>query len=174
MGTLIPLSVCWFLQVGATKHPGGFIPSEPPGQGSLEVDSKGPVMRIMGAATMHLNSRHSGDIFQINGRFQIRQMTGCERVGRVVYLKRFFQRVMISFQYKVGGVRGRGTQFDEPQYLHDSSLRILLNMSNFPWRARNNLRIATYEAVLVSHHHYRLKRDVQWRDGHRTSSLRRI
>ena len=52
-------------------------------------------------------------------------MFGRERVGRVVYPERFFQRVVISFQYKINGTRGRGAQFDEPQYFHDSSLRIL-------------------------------------------------
>jgi len=90
------------------------------------------MMRVIGAATMHSNLRHSGRAFQIDGRFQIRQVFGCERVGGVVYLKRFFQGVMIPFQHKVSGVRGRGAQFDEPQYLHDSSLRILRNISDFP------------------------------------------
>jgi len=131
-------------------------------------------MRVIGAATMHSNSRHSGYVFQINGHFQIRQVFGCERVGGVVYHKRFFQGVMIPLQYKVSGVRGRGSQFDEPQCLHDSPLGILRNVSDFPWRAPSNLRIATHEAVSVSHHHYRLKRDVQWRGGHRTSFLQRI
>ena len=95
-------------------------------------------------------------------------------MGGIAYLKRFFQWVMIPFQYEVSGVRGRGTQFDEPQYLHDGPLRILRNMSDFPWRARNNLRIAMHKAVSVSHHHYRLKKDVQWRGDHRMSFLQNI
>ena len=88
-------------------------------------------MRVGVATMMHLDLRDSRRVFQINRRFQGRQMFGCERVGRVVYPKRFFQRVVISFQYKIDEVCGRGAQFDEPQYFHDSSLGILQKMSKF-------------------------------------------
>ena len=69
-------------------------------------------------------------------------MLGRERVRRIVYRKRFFQRVVISFQYEVGGVRGGGAQFDEPQYFHDSTLGILEKMSKFPRKLHYYLRIA--------------------------------
>lgn len=52
-------------------------------------------------------------------------MFDCERARGVVYLKRLFQGILISFQDKVDGVRGRGAKLDEPQDLHHTPLRIL-------------------------------------------------
>lgn len=102
----------------------------------------------MVATMMHLSSRDSGRVFQINRRFQGRQMFGCERVGRTVYPKRFFQRVVISLQYKIDGVRGCGAQFDEPQYFHDSSLRILQKMSKSLRKLHHHLHIAKCKTVI--------------------------
>jgi hypothetical protein len=55
---------------------------------------------------------------------------------------------MVSFQYKIDGACGRGAQFDEPQDLHDSPLGILRNMSNFPCRPHDNLRIAERKSII--------------------------
>ena len=63
LGTLIPPLKRWFLQVGTLINPDGFVPNKPSGQGPLEIDSKGPVMRVIVAKVTHLNSRNSGCIF---------------------------------------------------------------------------------------------------------------
>ena len=47
LGALIPPLECWFLQAGTVVHPGGFIPSEPSGQGPLEISPEWSVMRVM-------------------------------------------------------------------------------------------------------------------------------
>ena len=51
LGALVPPLERWLLQVGTVIDPDGFIPSKPPGQGPLEINSEEHVMRIILAVT---------------------------------------------------------------------------------------------------------------------------
>jgi hypothetical protein len=53
LGTLIPPLKRRLLQVGTLINPDGFIPNKPSGQGPLEVDSKGPTVRVIVTTVVH-------------------------------------------------------------------------------------------------------------------------